>query len=231
MKKILLLIIMILLFSLAAIAQDFPQTEIFGGYSLMKIGGKDIDNLLEAATASAPSGVTASRLFAKSFNASFVHNYNPFIGVEIAAQYSANNAMKFDGKIPQFEGDTIGYNARALVKVEDSSVLIGPKFAYRNNEIITPFAHLLAGVNYSKVTPSFIVNGIDATEQFSYETGIVKTSFVGGSVLIGGGLDVNISDSVSVRPIQCDFVMTQGPDFSSHNVRLSFGLVFRLGMK
>lgn len=231
MKRILFLEIMIFLFSVMAFAQDFPQTEIFSGYSLMKISGKDVDNLLEAVTTSAPAGVSTSSWFKKSFFASITHNFNPFAGVEVAAQYSANNVMKFDGKVPQFPGDTIGDDTKASVKVEALSVLAGPRFAYRNNERVTPFAHFLVGVDYSRITPSFIVNGADVTPQFIYETGVDKMYAVGVGAIMGGGIDVNITDVIAVRPIQFDFSMTRGPDYSAQSVRWSFGIVFRFGMK
>jgi hypothetical protein len=231
MKRILFSGIMIFLFSVTTFAQDFPQTEIFGGYSLMKINGKDVDNLLQAVTVDAPAGLSTSRLFKKSFFASITHNFNPFAGVEVAAQYSTNNVMKFDGKLPQFSGDTIGSDTKAAVKVEDLSVLAGPRFSYRNNERVTPFVHLLVGVDYSRITPSFIVNGADATGQFAYETGVDKMYSVGVGAIMGGGIDLNITDVIAVRPIQFDFSMTRGPDYSSHGLRCSFGIVFRFGMK
>jgi opacity protein-like surface antigen len=231
MKQILFLGIMIFLFSVMAGAQDYPQTEIFGGFSLLKIGGKDFDNLLQAVTVDAPAGVSTSRFFKKSFDASIAHNFNPFAGVEVAAQYSTNNAMKFDGRVPQFSGDTVGIDTKASVKVEDLSVLAGPRFAYRNNEKVSPFVHLLVGVDYSKITPAFIVNGSDATDQFTYETGVGKMSSVGVGAIIGGGIDVNITDVIAVRPIQVDFAMARRSDYSSHSVRASFGIVFRFDMK
>jgi opacity protein-like surface antigen len=231
MKRIFFLGIMIFLFTVVAVAQDFPQTEIFGGYSLMKMSGKDFDNLLEAVTIGAPAGVSTSKLFKKSFDASITHNFKPFAGVEVAAQYSTNNVMKFDGRVPQFSGDTVGIDTKASVKVEDLSVLVGPRFAYRNNEKVTPFVHFLVGVDYSRITPSFIFNGVDATDQFSYETGVGKVSAVGVGAIMGGGIDVNITDVIAIRPIQFDFVMARRSDYSSQSVRASFGVVFRFGMK
>ncbi len=233
MQRVLSAGIMILLVAGIAAAQDFPKVEIFGGYSLMKIGGDDVNDLLDAATLDAPEGVETSKWFKKGFDASVAFNINDYFGIEAAFQYNTNDIMEFDGMVEQYPGDPVGYDYNASIDADNFTFLFGPKFAYRKVEGITPFAHVLFGFNHVKVTPSLKIDGADFTDQFTEETGIGEISDTGFGFLVGGGIDVKVCDAFAIRPIQFDYVMGRhsdsGADFKMHNVKLSFGVVFRLG--
>ena len=53
----------------------------------------------------------------------------------------------------------------------------------------------------------------------------------------GGGVDVNITQHIAVKPIQVEYFMTQLPQLASNlnrvqnNLRYSAGVVFRFGSK
>jgi opacity protein-like surface antigen len=231
MKRVLFAGILISLVVGMAVAQDFPKAELFGGYSLVRISGNDAANLLKAASTDAPTGTTTSRVFKKGFDASFTYNLKSYVGIEIAGQYNTNDVMKFNGKVPQFPGDTVGYNYKASVKMDDFSVMVGPKFAYRKHEKVTPYAHILMGLDRLQITPSLVIDGTDLTSAFTTETGIKNLSSYGFGLIIGGGIDLNINDYFAVRPIQLDFLMGKRADFASYNAKISFGVVFRFGTK
>jgi len=216
-------------------AQDFPKAEIFGGYSLLRMGGSDIDALLDAATLDAPEGVTTSKMFKKGFDASFTYNVNHIFGIEAAFQYNANDIMEFDGTVEQFPGDPVGYAYKANLDASDFSFMVGPRFAYRKVERITPFVHVLLGINRIEVTPSLTIDGEDFTDEFTSETGIGKISDTGFGFIAGGGIDVNVNKTIAIRPIQFDYLLgshsDNADDFKLHNIKLSFGVVVRLGGK
>lgn len=155
MQRVFLAGLMMFLVCGLAGAQDFPKVEIFGGYSLLKAGGSDFNDLLDQATVDGPEGIETSKWFTKGFDASFTYNLNHYFGLEAAIQYNTNDIMKFKGVVEQFPGDPVGFNYDASLNASDFSFMVGPKFAYRKNEWITPFAHALIGVNHiSLILPS-----------------------------------------------------------------------------
>lgn len=115
MRKLFVLAALVVLFSGAAMAQDHPKAELFGGYSYARINpgqGLKGDNL--------PGG----------WHASVAGNLNNWFG--IAGDISGNY-----GK-PDF-GTGVG------VRTKIHSYTFGPRLSYRKNEKITPFVHALFG--------------------------------------------------------------------------------------
>ncbi len=109
------------------------------------------------------------------------------------------------------------------VKTSAYTVMFGPSFAYRRNPNVKVFAHvLLGGVNgHSSLTSSGeILVGYP----------ISSSEWVFGYA-VGGGVDVKISKLVAVRG-QGDLIRSSFQDGGNdwqNNVRVSIGLVFRLG--
>ncbi|MGQ9898047.1 MAG: hypothetical protein ACUVR8_10895 [Acidobacteriota bacterium] len=102
--------------------------------------------------------------------------------------------------------------------------MAGPRVNLRGDRV-TPFAHvLLGGARASRVPIS----------------GSTPLRFGGGggfAMALGGGLDVKVSDTVSLRPIQGEYLFTKiggsGSvlrDTQSH-LRLAFGVNFTFGKK
>lgn len=125
------------------------------------------------------------------FNTSFTYNFNRFIGAtgEIGGNYG--NASASGAKADQF------------------LFLFGPKFAYRGNSRVTPFAHVLPGV--VRLNVDFGANDTSTT-QFALAT--------------GGGLDINVTDRIAVRGAQADYIMTRLGGIQN-NLRVSTGFVFK----
>jgi len=125
------------------------------------------------------------------FNSSFSYNFNRIIGATGEFGGNFGNASASGARRDQF------------------FILFGPKFAYRGNSRVTPFAHVLPGVVRQNVN---IGANDSSTTQFAMAT--------------GGGLDINVTERISVRGAQADYIMTRLGGIQN-NVRVSTGLVFK----
>jgi opacity protein-like surface antigen len=131
----------------------------------------------------------------------------------------AANFTRYAGLVADFSGH---YNditfSPTLGKADISAhlFLVGPRFSYRGNERVTPFAHVLLGAARSHVS-------------YFDPTGKVKLRDSAFAMAVGGGLDVKVHDRLAVRLFQADYVLTRFADDNQHNFRLSTGLVLRLG--
>lgn len=192
MKHIFFLLTILGLMSAAVMAQDPPKVEVFGGYSYFRAGGE---------------GEPGTNL--NGWHASVAGNFNKVFGV--AAEVSGHYG-KEDVTVPGAPPVTVRGDFSA------HTFLVGPRFSYRNNDRVTPFAHVLLGGTRAKATGS--VGSISASES--------DTAF---TAAVGGGLDVKLTQNVALRLIQADYVLTRFANDSQSNARVSVGLVFRFGQK
>jgi hypothetical protein len=132
------------------------------------------------------------------WNASVCGNVNSWFGIvgDVSGQYGSPSLFGFN--VP-------------FVELSVHSFLFGPRFSYRGNERITPFAHALFGVTRADVL------------------GINDSSLAGA---VGGGMDIKVTDFLAVRAFQADYLVTRfGNEFDGdarqHNIRLSAGVVLR----
>jgi len=116
------------------------------------------------------------------------------------------NFNRFLGATGEFGGN-YGNASATGVKADQFFFLFGPKFAYRGNSRFTPFAHVLPGV----VRQNFN-SGANDTTQFALAT--------------GGGLDINVTDRISLRGAQADYIMTRLGGIQN-NIRVSTGFVLK----
>jgi hypothetical protein len=90
--------------------------------------------------------------------------------------------------------------------------LFGPRFSGRGSGV-TGFGHVLVGGTRTKV------------EDFDSETGLTFG--------IGGGVDINVGESIAVRLVQVDYLPTRfkfnGDSEWFNNFRFQIGLVFKAG--
>ena len=187
MKKLVLVALFLLGFSMMAVAQDAPKVEIFGGYSLV---------MLDTETMSGEGA--AGDLNLNGWNASVSLNGTKWLG---------------------FLADFGGYYGNQGDNLENAdvtiySIMFGPKAAIRIGAV-TPFIQALFG--YARVTA-------DSEDTQVFRENDFAMSF-------GGGLDVNLSDRISIRPAQVEyFTIKAGStgDFADH-FRFSTGVVFKLG--
>jgi opacity protein-like surface antigen len=125
------------------------------------------------------------------FNSSFTYNFNRILGAT--------------GEV----GGNFGNSSASGAKADQFFFLFGPKFAYRGNSRVTPFAHVLPGVVKQNV-----------------EFGSRDTSTTQFALATGGGIDINVTDRISVRGAQADYIMTRLGGIQN-NVRVSTGFVFK----
>ena len=91
--------------------------------------------------------------------------------------------------------------------------LFGPRFMYRGNPRLNPFAHvLLGGTHGRQVAPFFHTTGRTAL-----------------TAALGGGLDVKVVRFLWIRVIQVDYLRESFAGDPQDNLRLSYGVVFRFG--
>jgi hypothetical protein len=99
-------------------------------------------------------------------------------------------------------------------RTNTETISYGPVFSYRKHNGIVPFAHAMLGAerggsNYLNISQP--------------ETRL--------AVLAGGGIDIKIRPTVSLRIVQVDYVMSRFSNSHQDNVRISAGVVFNLGKK
>lgn len=107
------------------------------------------------------------------------------------------------------------HNNTSGVSTNNFTYLFGPKFAYRGNERITPYFHVLLG-------------GVHASSSF----GTASDSSNAFAMALGGGLDAKVAPHIAIRVAQVDYLLTKLPDDKDdrqNNVRVSAGIVFRWG--
>jgi opacity protein-like surface antigen len=141
-----------------------------------------------------------------------------YIRMSVAYNYHQNfngwngslafNPSRWIGVVADFSGH---YSSDSL---SNYSFLVGPRFTYRTQSRITPFAHALAGVaREGEGTVS--LNGPGGR---TYRTGIAYA--------LGGGIDAAITERIAVRVIQLDY-FDQDAMFYRNGPRISTGFVFR----
>lgn len=99
-----------------------------------------------------------------------------------------------------------------FVDVNQHSFLFGPRLSYRGNDKVTPFGHFLIGISRANAG--------------AFGLSVSDTALAAAA---GGGVDINLNDTVAIRAVQADYLMTRFQDERQDNLRLSFGVVFRFG--
>jgi hypothetical protein len=97
-------------------------------------------------------------------------------------------------------------------RVNTQTLMYGPVFTYRRAPRITPFGHVLLG--FVRGSPGYL--------------GVSQPDRVFGAML-GGGVDVAVSNTVAVRLLQADYLYSRFLHTFQDNIRLSAGIVLRFG--
>jgi hypothetical protein len=95
-------------------------------------------------------------------------------------------------------------------------ILFGPQFSFYKNEKVETFFHILMGATHLRTDATARLDDIILNIPFA------KVSYASA---VGGGLDVKLNDSVSLRLIKADYVFTAFIKSSYSNARLSAGIV------
>jgi len=145
-----------------------------------------------------------------------LHGWNAAATVNISEWFGITGDFSGHYGSPSVRGFEIPY-----LDVNSHTFMVGPKVTWRA-ETVAPFAHFLIGA--SRVSTSAFGYGDSATAL---------------AAAIGGGLDVRLTPSLSLRAVQVDYLMTRhdagpqiffsGIDDRQDNLRISAGLVFHFG--
>ncbi len=101
-----------------------------------------------------------------------------------------------------------------------TSFMFGPKFTYRGEARLSPFARFLVGAmshgdNYPGGTPT------EPSQVWAAET---KWAFG-----FGGGVDARVNDLVSLRVAQVDYLRSHFGNYHQNHFRLGMGIVIKFG--
>ncbi len=124
-------------------------------------------------------------------------------------EYNMDRWLGVVGDVSGYGIPTYGATAAAM------SYLFGPRINLRERRV-TPFAQTLFGGLLAS-------NGVGV--------GGTQNHF---AMTAGGGLDVNVSQHVAVRPVQAEYFMTRYPDGldnRQNNFRYSAGVILHVGSK
>jgi opacity protein-like surface antigen len=121
--------------------------------------------------------------------------------------FNGNNWL---GLVADFSGYALARHGFATT--HQISYLFGPRINLRRDRI-TPFAHVLLG-------------GVWA------EDGFVLGSVTAFGMTAGGGVDIDVSRHIAIRPVRAEYFLTKFSDGNNNrqnNFRFSAGIVVRLG--
>jgi opacity protein-like surface antigen len=194
MKRITLAVGLLITLSIPGKAQEAPRIDVFGGYSYFRPDGGG--NL-------------------HGWNASIAGNFARWFGLvgDFSGHYGAQS-LRTEFPLPGSPG-TISVKADTNSSLHH--LLFGPRFSYRRNERITPFAHGLLGAARLSTKATLIVG--DSSREVSFAD-------IAFAAALGGGLDLKLTESIGLRLIQADYVLTRFGGGTQNNARLSVGLVF-----
>ena len=236
MRKLITLAALVICCSAPTFAQsDEPKVEVFAGYSFLatqsRITNRDIITL---------GGVTPDE-------------FRTLTGVELTGNDRFMPTNGFEASVTRYfskrvglTGDFSGYYhkettrfAGTLLRSNTSvyTILGGPHVRFANKTRLTPFIHALVGAarvrtNYTEIGSTDPVTATDSSTRLA--------------MAFGGGLDLRLSNRVSLRLFQLDYSPILGKDrritasdststdfidlngrAQSKNFRLSIGIVFK----
>jgi hypothetical protein len=119
-------------------------------------------------------------------------------------------------------GDFGGYVYTGLnpgSTAELTTYMVGPRYTVGSSNRFSPFVQVLAG-------------GSRLTAHFGSSEGAEN----GFAMAVGGGVDVRVGHHIAVRVLQAEYLMTRfwyanTGDENQNTLRLSAGIVFRLGVR
>ncbi|HMV48754.1 MAG TPA: outer membrane beta-barrel protein [Blastocatellia bacterium] len=130
---------------------------------------------------------------------------------------AAVNFTKYAGIVADFSGHYDDFSfVGGKADISGYLFLVGPRFSLRKYERLTPFGHVLLGAARAHLSTQTIA-------------GKIKDSDSAFAMAIGGGLDAKLTKNLAVRIIQTDYVLTRFDDDTQNSLRISTGLVLRLG--
>lgn len=207
MRKLLLLIAITLVCAPASLAQDYSNWEFFIGYAHER-ANNGADRLDARGVAINPNGTTR--------RVDFVSERIPHHGVtgEVVANVHRNVGIvgNFSATFANHDFVDALTGQRFDARLHRYTLLFGPRFNWRNDSRLIPFAHALFGAVRSKADFK--------NDDFSCPD-TTETAF---AMALGAGLDIRASDRIDIRPIQVDYLPVFFDDRREDGFRFSAGV-------
>jgi opacity protein-like surface antigen len=206
------LLIAVYLFALSplAFAQEFPRSEFYAGYSILRTDSEDVD-LMRFGLPGAISRRDNANL--NGFSMAATGNFNRWIG--IVGEFSGHY-----GNINERLIGITGPVGTLKVKTGVLSVLAGPQLYFASGRV-KPF--LRPTIGFARLNRDVDLGVFGGRQKVN------DTALAFG---IGGGLDVRFAKRVSARLFQIDYVLTRfdtgglGSN-TQKSIKVSTGFVFR----
>lgn len=207
----------LLLFGSSVYAQDTQKVEVFGEYSYLRFNP------------------TLSYLKNRSFNGGgggVQYNFTQYFGFkgELMGYGSTNFTIPAGTyNIPKLSPDPIVLGAPITTKGDMFTYLFGPVVRVPVSKV-TPFGELLFGGSNSNAYANQVKGICNNFTCISSPSSLSGTQHP-FTMAFGGGLDIKVSHSFSIRPIEIDYVLSRytNPLTSTNNqnsFRYSAGAVF-----
>jgi hypothetical protein len=201
----------VLLFGCAAWAQEFPKFEVGADYSYARY---------------APSASSTQGHSLNGGGGTLVYNLNSYLGIKADLQGYGSNTSVFT--IPA--GTNFPGGGSAKVQGNLFTYMFGPQIKVRAHGF-QPFGHLLFGAAHSNVYGNAFKNICQpAVGACSFSTAPSGNAF---AMAFGGGVDIPINKTFSIRPGEVDYLLTRfNNNFTNanqSNFRYSAGVVFTVG--
>ncbi len=137
--------------------------------------------------------------------------------------YAEYNVNKVVGLVAELGADYAGTAGGLQLRDTAFQYLFGPRFNWRKSRF-TPYVQALFGGQR-------LSYGLDA----SAARPVLASSQNNFAAAFGGGVDFNLTNHISVKPFQLEYLMAQAPsgnlNYVQNNLRYSAGVVFRFGSK
>ena len=205
-----------LLFGTMACAQDNPKVEVSIDYSYIHANPQN-NNIIKPFSLNGGGGAAA-------------FYFNKYIGIE--AEFEGYGSLTHNIVIPA--GSTVCPGVTdCLVSAQGNlfTYNIGPIIKYRSKHF-EPFVEAMFGGAHSNFYGNLFTDCGTVTGCVAASKSPSNNAF---DFIIGGGIDVPLTKSVAIRPIQVDYVLTRfgngftGGNNNQSNFRYQAGIVFRFG--
>jgi opacity protein-like surface antigen len=206
--KYMLTIVLLIAASSIGLSQSLPKAEIFGGYSYLRTDSEDVGFVGFDALGIPPTSGRRNSANLNGYNFAITGRFNDRIGIvgDFAGHFGNAN----------LDVSQLGLTVRTRIKTQQFTFLAGPQI-YLSKGKTRPFVRAMAG--YARLNQSIDDLGIsDGVNSFA--------------AAFGGGLDANLTENLSARIFQADFLLVRvdGGGIASDNrksLRISTGLVIR----
>ena len=199
-----------LLFGSAAFAQDYPKVEVPINYSYMRFNPED-SHIVSGFSLNGGGGSAAVYI-------------NRYIGIE--AEFEGYASLTRTFAFPATANSPCPRGCAVRADANLFTYNVGPILKYRSDHF-EPFVETLFGGAHSNVYSEL---------QKACQTACSTSSNPSNNAwdfIIGGGLDVPVTENIAIRPAQFDYVLTRfGNGFTNgnqnqSNFRYQAGVVFR----